>query len=135
MGDNVVNFLIPFLNANDSNIRTIVSSCVTHVFLTDKRGEVTYAIVKKINHHLKTKTHEKIQPDMLEVLLSIPLYSLNEAYAQKESEMENKKNKKGKHEPYVSKKERKRLKASKKLEKELLEAKGEESTKTKLRYA
>ena len=135
MSDNVVNFLVPFLNASDRELRSIVSSSLKHVFVNDKRGEVTYAIVKKINHHLKTKTHEKIQPDMLEVLLSIPLYSLNEAYAQKESEMENKKNKKGKNEPYVSKKERKRLKASKKLEKELLEAKGEESTKTKLRYA
>lgn len=135
MGDNVVNFLIPFLNANDSNIRTIVSSCVTHVFLTDKRGEVSYSIVKKINHHLKTKTHEKIQPDMLEVLLSIPLYSLNEAKQHRDNDMDNKKNKKGKNEPYVSKKERKRLKASAKLEKELLEAKGEESSKTKLRFA
>ena len=136
MSDNVVNFLVPFLNATDTALRKIVGNCVKNIFVTDKRGEVSYAIIKKINHHLKTKTHEKIQPDMLEVLLTIPLYSLNEANAQRENDLENKKGKKGKKaEPYISKKERKRLKASSKLEKELLEAKGEESTKTKLRFA
>jgi len=135
MSDNVVNFLVPFLNASDRELRSIVSSCLKHVFGNDKRGEITYAVVRKINHHMKTKTHEKIQPEMLEVLLSIPLYSLNEASAQKELDMDNKRNKKGKKDPYVSKKERKRLKASAKLEKELLEAKGEESKKVKLRFA
>ena len=135
MSDNVVNFLVPFLNSSDVELRTIVGDCIKHVFVNDKRGEVAYAIVKKINHHLKTKTHEKIQPDMLDVLLSIPLYSLNEANAQRENDLDNKKSKKGKNEPYVSKKERKRLKATDKLEKELLEAKGQESSKTKLRFA
>ena len=135
MSDNVVNFLVPFLNASDLQLRRIVAEAINHVFLNDKRGEASYAIVKKINHHLKTKTHEKIRPDMLEVLLSIPLYSLNEASAQSQQNNYTK-NKKARHtEPYVSKKERKRLKASAALEKELLEAKGEESIKTKLRFA
>ena len=53
MSDNVVNFLVPFLNASDRELRWIVSSSFKHVFVNDKRGEVTYAIVKKINHHMK----------------------------------------------------------------------------------
>ena len=130
--------MVPFLNASDTEVRRIVSEGLKHVFSNDKRGEVSHAIVKKINHLLKTKAHEKIRPEMLQVLLSLRLFNLNEAAAHRQSEEDdnNNKNRKRKHnEKYINKKERKRMKANDKLEKELLEAKGEESRKTRMRFA
>jgi hypothetical protein len=95
MSDNVVNFLVPFLNASDSELRSIVLEALKHVFINDRRGEVSHAIVRKINHHLKTKAHDKIRPEMLQVLLNLRLFNLNEAAArQKDQDDNNNKNKK-----------------------------------------
>ena len=93
MQDNVVNFIVPHLNSSDIKVRSIVQNALMHIFANDKRGEISYATVKKINHHLKTKTHEKIRPEMLQVLLSLRLYILNEAAAQRQSEQDDNNNK------------------------------------------
>ena len=93
MQDNVVNFIVPLLNSSDLKVRSIVQEALMHIFANDKRGEISYAAVKKINHHLRTKTHEKIRPEMLQVLLSLRLYILNEAAVQRQSEQDDNNNK------------------------------------------
>ena len=75
-------------------------------------GEITHAVVKRINHFLKTKKRDRIKPEMLEALLALKLHALNEAQAEahrKEEEAKEAKKKKAKgFEPQMSKKDRKR---------------------------
>jgi len=136
---NIVAFVTPQLCSGIPQLRAIVLKNLQALLKSDKRGEITHAVVKRINHFLKTKKRDRIKPEMLEALLALKLHALNEAQAEahrKEEEAKEAKKKKAKgFEPQMSKKDRKRAKARKKLDKELLEAKGEESKQIRLSFA
>ena len=58
------------------NLRQIAKSGIDQLFKNDKRGQVSYLVVRSINHHLKTKKRERVRAEMLNVLLSLKLYHL-----------------------------------------------------------
>ena len=122
---NVVAFVTPFLCSGALELRSMVKDSLSQLFREDRRGEISAAVVRKINHYCKTK--KTVRKEMLEVLLSLRLHALNEGHQEEV--------KKSKEMLKMSKKEKKRQKARAKLDKELLEAKGEESKKVRLKFA
>ena len=110
---NIVAFVTPLLCSGILQLRTVVLTSLQDLLANDKRGEISYAVIKRINHFLKTKKRDRIKPEMLEVLLSLKLHALNEAQAEaqrKEDEAKEAKKKKAKgFQIQMSKKEKKRL--------------------------
>lgn len=131
--ENVIQFIVPYMNSKVPEIRRIVSSSVQQLFREDKKGQVSLLVVRSINHQLKTKA--RVQPEMLNSLLSLKLYHLEnpQDIATAHLKEENAKGKKRRED--MSKKERKYAKARAKLDNELLAAKGEEATSTRLKFA
>ena len=109
---NVVAFITPLLCSGVPQLRAVVLANLQELLTNDKRGEISHAVIKRINHYLKTKKRDRVKPEMLEVLLSLKLHALNEAQAEaqrkEEEAKEAKKKKKKGFEPQMSKKEKKR---------------------------
>ena len=109
---NVVAFITPLLCSGVPQLRAVVLINLQELLTNDKRGEISHAVIKRINHYLKTKKRDRVKPEMLEVLLSLKLHALNEAQAEaqrkEEEAKEAKKKKKKGFEPQMSKKEKKR---------------------------
>lgn len=86
---NIVNFIIPLLNNWDPTVRDIVTNTVRVVFRNDKRGEISYEIVRRINVLVKTKYKSgkdgMLRKDVLDVLLFL---RIKEADLKKEMEEE-----------------------------------------------
>ncbi|XP_071448036.1 nucleolar complex protein 3 [Hetaerina americana] len=130
---NIVQLVVPFLNHKLSSVRSIGAGAVRSVFRSDKRGEITLEIVKKINLLVKAKSHA-VHKEVLEVLLSLRLKEVN-LDKEKEDDMKMKKFMTHKQKLLVlSKRERKKSKKIDELEKELLETKAEESKQSKMKY-
>ena len=129
--ENIIQFSVPYLNNANLDLRTIVKTGLDRLFKNDKRGQVSYLVVRSINHHLKAKKRQKIRPEMLNVLLSLKLYHLENPNEIATAHLDTKKKKREE----MSKKERKLAKQRAKLDKELLEAKAEESKETRLKFA
>ena len=133
--ENIIQFSVAYLNSSNIKLRQTVKGGIIKLFKNDKRGQVSYMTVRSINHHLKSKKREKVKSELLDVLLSLKMYHLENPkdIATGHLEALAKKGKKNREE--MSKKERKQAKARAILDKELLEAKAEESTQTRLKYA
>ena len=105
------------------------------LFKNDKRGQVSYLVVRSINHHLKVRKRERVKPEMLNVLLSLKLYHLENPKDIATAHLEKLRKDGKKNREQMSKKERKNAKMRAKLDKELLEVQAEESTQTRLKFA
>ena len=112
--ENVIQFTVPYLNCPFENLRQIAKQGLDQVFKNDKRGQVSYLVVRSINHHLKTKKRDRIKPEMLNVLLSLKLYHLENTKDIATAHLEAMKKGKKKREE-MSKKERKMAKQRAKL--------------------
>ncbi|KAG8240441.1 hypothetical protein J437_LFUL003155 [Ladona fulva] len=129
---NIVQLVVPFLNHRLFPIRETCAKAVKDVFRSDKRGEITLEIVRKINLLVKKKSYS-VHEEVLEVLLSLRLKEVN-LDREKEDEMKQKKFMNHKQKLlYLSKRERKKSKKLEQLEKELLETKAEESKQSKMK--
>jgi nucleolar complex protein 3 len=122
-----------FIFSPHAKLREIVKINLDRLFKGDKKGQVSLLVVRSINHHLKVKKREKVRPEMLNVLLALKLYHLENPKDIATAHLQASREKK--HREEMSKKERKFNKMRAKLDKELLETKAEESTKTRLRFA
>ena len=129
--ENIIQFSIPYLNNPNSDLRSIVKNGLDRLFKNDKKGQVSYLVVRGINHHLKSKKRTKIREEMLNVLLALKLYHLENPNEIATGHLNAAKKKREE----MSKKERKLAKQRAKLDKELLEAKAEESKETRLKFA
>ena len=106
------------------------------VFRADIRGEISQEATRLINHLVKTRKHN-VRNDVVDVLLALRIKNVNlDKEKEEEIEMKKKEARKRKLESKAkdSKQEKKRKKRLEGLEKELLEARGEEGKKVKDRY-
>lgn len=74
--ENIIQFSVAYLNSPIVKLRQTVHTGLIRLFKNDKRGQVSYMAVRCINHHLKSKKREKVRPEMLDVLLSLKMYHL-----------------------------------------------------------
>ena len=133
--ENIIQFSVAYLNSPIAKLRETVKTGIIRLFKNDKRGQVSYMAVRSINHHLKSKKREKVRQELLDVLISLKMYHLENPkdIATGHLQALAKAGKKDRQE--MSKKQRKMAKARAILDKELLEAKAEESTQTRLKFA
>ena len=92
--ENMIQFVVPYLNSPQESLRSIVKAACDKLFKNDKKGQVSLLIVRSINHHLKSKKRERIRPEMLNVLLALKLYHLENPKDIASSHLEAKKVKK-----------------------------------------
>ena len=133
---NILHAIVPILSNSDAAARGLVRRTLEEVFRADLRGEVSQEAVRLINHLVKTRKHN-VRNDVVDVLLALRIKNVN-LDKEKEEEIQAKKSearkKKLLNKAKDSKQEKKRKKKLEGLEKELLEARGEEGVKVKERY-
>ncbi|CAG7824019.1 unnamed protein product [Allacma fusca] len=131
MAVNIVNFVVPFLNNWNDESRKIVHDSIKLLFKNDKRGDISFEVVRRINALMKKAAH--IRREVLDVLLGL---RIKEADLEKEKQQEMTPGKKITFEQrrMLSKKQRKKSKDMVKLEKELLEASAEENKNVKSKF-
>ena len=133
---NILHSVTPLLSNSNEATRTTVRSAMEKVFRADMRGEISFHAVKLINHLVKSRKH-KVRNDVVDVLLSLRIKHVN-LDKEKEEEMDAKRKearrRKLMEKNKISKQEKKRKKKLEALEKELLEARGEEGKKVKERF-
>merc|ERR1712037_544882 len=136
MGTNILHAVIPILSNSDSEARKVVKSSLEEVFRGDLRGEISREAVRLINHLVKSRKHN-VRNEVVDVLLALRIKNVN-LYKEKEEKIEMKKRdarkKKLLNKGKDSKQEKKRKKKLEGLEKELLEARGEEGKNVKERF-
>ncbi|KAK9509652.1 hypothetical protein O3M35_006918 [Rhynocoris fuscipes] len=127
---NIVRLLTPYLNSNYSTVRQHVYNSFRKTFISDKKGEITLEIVRRINDLVKKKQHA-VRAEVIEVLSSLRIQDINLDKI-KEDELKEKKLLEHKSRLInLSKKEKKRQKRIAEVEKELLETKAEENKKAR----
>ncbi|EFN69036.1 Nucleolar complex protein 3-like protein [Camponotus floridanus] len=127
---NIANYILPFLDNKQRNIRERVAQCISQIFKDDKRGQLSLTIVRKLNQYIKSRKHS-VHPEVITVLLSLRIKDVN---LDKEKEEETKQRKLMSHKQRIlalSRRERKKNKKLEQVEKELLETKAEENKQTK----
>ena len=107
-------YFLNFISGNEK-LRQIAKSGLDQVFKNDKRGQVSYMVVRSINHHLKVKKRERVKPEMLNVLISLKLYHLDNPKDIATAHLQALNNKTKKKREEMSKKERKMAKNRAKL--------------------
>jgi nucleolar complex protein 3 len=124
------------LSNSCAQARGLVRRSLEEVFRGDLRGEVSMEATRLINHLVKSRKHN-VKTDVVDVMLALRIKNVNlDKEKAEELEMKKKEARKRKLEAKAkdSKQERKRKKKLEGLEKELLEARGEEGKKVKDRY-
>ena len=133
---NILHAIVPILSNSAAAARALVRRSLEEVFRADLRGEVSQEAVRLINHLVKTRKHN-VRNEVVDVLLALRIKNVN-LDKEKEEEIQAKKSearkKKLLSKAKDSKQEKKRKKKLEGLEKELLEARGEEGVKVKERY-
>uniref|UniRef100_A0A1B6C2B6 Nucleolar complex protein 3 homolog n=1 Tax=Clastoptera arizonana TaxID=38151 RepID=A0A1B6C2B6_9HEMI len=130
---NLVQLLTPYLDHSSPAVRKIVYDTVVSVFKSDKKGEITLTIVRRINHLVKARSHT-VHNEVVAVMLALRIKDVN-LDREKELELKQKKFMTYKQKLLrMSKRERKRSKKLEELEKELLETKAEENKQSKQKY-
>ncbi|CAH2095599.1 unnamed protein product [Euphydryas editha] len=123
---NIAQSLVPLLAARDPRVRSLVTGCCVSVFAEDTKGEITLVIVRLINQLVKRRG-DRLHPSALDCLLSLKIRDVD---LDKEVELQHKKRQEEKHKKRIvnlSKKEKKRAKKLKEVERELLETRAAES--------
>jgi len=133
---NILHAVCPILTSAHAAARTTVKNAVEEVFKGDMRGEISMEATKLINHLVKTRKHN-VRPEVVDVLRSLRIKNVN-LDQEKDEEMNLKKKEARKQKLLeknnISRQEKKRKKKLELLEKELLEAKGEEGKKVKEKF-
>ncbi|XP_015119168.1 nucleolar complex protein 3 homolog [Diachasma alloeum] len=123
---NIANFLVPLLDNRYEKVREIIFQCFSQIFTDDKRGEISLAIVRKLNHYIKQ--HEQtVNCEIISVLLSLRIKDVN---LDQERREETRQKKLANHKQRVlalSKRERKKNKKLAEIEKEMLETQATEN--------
>jgi len=133
---NIIHCLTPILNNSDLKARTLVKSSLEELFKDDLRGEISFEAVKLLNHLVKSRKHN-VKNEVVDVLLALRIKNVN-LDKEKEEEIDAKKKESRKQKLLEksknSRQEKKRKKKLEALEKELLEARGEEGRKVKEKF-
>ncbi len=126
---NILKLIVPAMDSADAAVRERVKLAVQQVFREDKRGDITLVGARYIKGYIKSKKY-RCRPDLVESFLAVRLdyieRALNDQREEKEKERQARKAKKGRR-PEMSKREKKRKRQLQKVEREMLEAKGEEA--------
>ncbi|CAG5056840.1 unnamed protein product [Parnassius apollo] len=123
---NIAQSVIPFLDCREAEARATVAACCSEVFAEDNRGDITLKIVRLINQLVK-KRGERLHPSALDCLLTLKIRDVD---LDAEADLKHKKRQEEKHKKRIvnlSKKEKKRVKKLKEVERELLETEARES--------
>ncbi|XP_012260136.2 nucleolar complex protein 3 homolog [Athalia rosae] len=129
---NIANLLVPFMDCKWPSVRERVVKCVTQIFKEDKRGDLSFVLVRRINQYIKSRGHS-VRVEMLTVLLALKISEVN-LDKDKEEELKQKKLQMKKQRLIsMSKRERKRKKKLEQVEKEMMETKAEENKQSKQR--
>ncbi|KAK2148093.1 hypothetical protein LSH36_516g00022, partial [Paralvinella palmiformis] len=124
---NIITVVIPFITHRSNKLSDLVCGYVKRLFREDKSGEVTLEVVRLIGRIIKSK-HFEVKPKVLQLFLSLKIKEVNKG----DKEVENKAARREKLKK-MSKRERKRYKQMKELERELGDASAEEKRKHKLK--
>lgn len=123
---NIAQSVIPFLDCREPQARSIVSDACANVFAEDKRGDITLTVVRLINQLVKRRG-ERLHPSAVDCLLTLRIRDVDmdaEADVKHKKKMDEKRKKRIVN---LSKKEKKRAKKLKEVERELLETEAQES--------
>ena len=133
---NILHAIVPILSSSNLEARNLVKNAVEELFKGDMKGEISLEAVRLINHLVKSRKHN-VRPEVVSVLLYLRIKHVD-LDKEKNEEIERKKmearKKKLLEKSKISKQEKKRRKRLEGLEKELLEARGEEGKKVKEKY-
>ncbi|XP_026332412.1 nucleolar complex protein 3 homolog [Hyposmocoma kahamanoa] len=123
---NIAQSIVPFLACSDSRAASAVTDCCAQVFNEDTRGEITLTVVRLINQLVKRRG-ANLPPRALSCLLALRIrdIDLDEEKDLKRKQAHDQKRKK--RIVNLSKKEKKRAKKLKEVERELLETQAQES--------
>jgi len=133
---NILHAVIPILNNSNEEARSIVKKSLEEVFKGDMRGETSLEAVRLINHLVKSRKHN-VRSEVVKVLLALRIKNVDLDKEKKEElDLQKKEARKRKllEKSSISKQEKKRKKKLESLEKELLEARGEEGKKVKEKF-
>ena len=117
---NIIKLVVPYLDCPSEDARFAVRAAFERLFAGDKRGEISLVAVRHIKSYVKSRKYA-CRAAAIECLLKLRLQYVDVAAAEEEAKRAKKRREE------MSKKERKRHKQLQKVEKEMLEAKGEES--------
>ncbi|XP_022815270.1 nucleolar complex protein 3 homolog [Spodoptera litura] len=123
---NIAQSVVPHLDCRDARARAAVTQCCTNVFAEDTKGDITLIVVRLINQLVKRR-NERLDPSALDCLLTLKIRDID---MDAEAEIKHKKKQEEKHKKRIvnlSKKEKKRAKKLKEVERELLETQAQES--------
>ncbi|XP_045779458.1 nucleolar complex protein 3 homolog isoform X1 [Maniola jurtina] len=123
---NIAQSVIPFLDSREHAARQVVTDSCEQVFAEDKKGEITLTIVRLINQLVKRRG-DRLDPAALDCLLSLRIQDVE---LNKQADIQHKKRQEEKHKKRIvnlSKKEKKRAKKLKEVERELLETEAQEN--------
>ncbi|XP_013147357.1 PREDICTED: nucleolar complex protein 3 homolog [Papilio polytes] len=127
---NIAQTVLPYLASRRADARDTVTQCCQQVFTDDNKGEITLKIVKLINHLVK-KRGTRLHPGALECLLALRIRDVD---LDAEADLKHKKKQEEKHKKRIvnlSKKEKKRAKKLKEVERELLETEAREDSEAR----
>ncbi|CAH0385163.1 unnamed protein product [Bemisia tabaci] len=127
---NIAQLLVVYLNYKDPGIRTIVAKGIKQIFRQDKKGLISLIITRLINRLIKNRNQE-LYEDAVLVLLHLRITKVNLSAEDEQRDDRRRFIKRQKVLIRLSKKQQKHKKKLEKLEKELLETKGEEDRKKK----
>ncbi|XP_060806049.1 nucleolar complex protein 3 homolog [Amyelois transitella] len=122
---NIAQSVIPYLDCETSASEIVTDAC-GKVFVEDTKGDITLAIVRLINQLVKRRG-DRLKPSALDCLLSLKISDID---MDEQAEIQHKKRqeeKKKKRIVNLSKKEKKRMKKLKEVERELIETEAQES--------
>ncbi|XP_075984659.1 nucleolar complex protein 3 [Anticarsia gemmatalis] len=123
---NIAQSVVPHLDSRHERARTYVTEACVSVFADDHKGDVTLTVVRLINQLVKRRG-ERLSPSALDCLLTLKIRDID---MDAETEIKQKKKQDEKHKKRIvnlSKKEKKRAKKLKEVERELLETQAQES--------
>ncbi|XP_045538007.1 nucleolar complex protein 3 homolog [Papilio machaon] len=126
---NIAQSVLPFL-ACRQEARDAVTQCCKQVFTEDNKGDITLKIVRLINQLVK-KRGTRLHPGALECLLALRIRDVD---LDADADLKHKKRQEEKHKKRIvnlSKKEKKRAKKLKEVEKELLETEARENSEAR----
>ena len=117
---NVVSLVVPYLDHNRDEYRGVTQNAVKTLFKDDKKGEISLWAVRKIRALIKRKGFRN-HSECVDCFLGLRL-----GYIEKNDDNDDEGKRKRHKKQFVSKKDKKRQKQLAKIEKEMLESKGEE---------
>lgn len=120
---NIIRLITPLMNHKSQSVQAIVKDAFENLFKNDKKGEVSLTAVRSIKAYVKGKKY-KCKAAFFDCMTTLRLSYID--MTAPENARDNGKVS-GRHNQRLSKKQKKHQKQLEKVEKEMLEARGEES--------